>query len=144
MVSIEARVVDTILSRPNLGINMAEETSTLNRHDLEAKIVRHCWKDEAFREELAADPAGAFVKYLQVPAASLPKIVVHQEAPGFWHIVLPTKPANSEELSEADLEKIAGGWVSAASASIIAAAAAAAVVSAGAAATAMHSANKAW
>ena len=28
---------------------------------------------------------------------------------GSWHIVLPTKTASSDELSDADLEKVAGG-----------------------------------
>jgi hypothetical protein len=88
---------------------MAKTESTLTRHDLEAKIVKRCWEDAAFRKEFTADPAGVFVKYLEVPAASVPKIIIHQEEPGFWHIVLPAKPADANELSEKDLEKIAGG-----------------------------------
>jgi hypothetical protein len=88
---------------------MAEAESTLTRHDLEAKIVRHCWEDAAFRKEFTADPVGTFVKYREVPAASLPRICVHEEEPGSWHIVLPAKPANANELSEEDLEKTAGG-----------------------------------
>jgi hypothetical protein len=88
---------------------MAEQAAMLTRHDLEAKIVKHCWEDEKFRKEFTADPAGAFVKYLQVSLASLPRISVHQEAPDCWHIVLPAKPASADELSEADLEKIAAG-----------------------------------
>jgi hypothetical protein len=82
---------------------------TLTRHDLEAKIVKHSWEDEGFRKEFIADPEGTFVKYLQVPASSLPKIVVHAETPGSWHIVLPAKPPNIGELSEEELEKVAGG-----------------------------------
>jgi hypothetical protein len=90
---------------------MAKQDQTLTRHDLEAKIVRHSWEDKGFRKEFIANPAGTFVKYLNVPAASLPKIVVHQEAAGSWHIVLPARPANAGELSEADLEKMAGGVI---------------------------------
>jgi hypothetical protein len=88
---------------------MANETVGLTRHDLEAKIVKHSWEDEAFRKEFIADPAGAFVKYLNIPAASLPKIAVHQEQPGTWHIVIPAKPAEMNELSEQDLERVAAG-----------------------------------
>jgi hypothetical protein len=87
---------------------MTEPIAALTRRDLEAKIVKRCWEDEGFRREFTADPAGAFVRYLEVPAASLPKIVVCQEEPGSWHIVLPAKPAGAGELSEADLERVAG------------------------------------
>jgi hypothetical protein len=88
---------------------MTKPASTLSRHDLEAKIVRHIWNDPEFRKEFVADPAGAFTKYLKIPATSLPKIVAHDEKPGTWHIVLPAKPTNAKELSEQDLEKVAGG-----------------------------------
>jgi hypothetical protein len=88
---------------------MTEETSTPSRHDLEAKIVKHSWEDEKFRKEFLTDPAATFVKYLKVPKESLPKIVVHEETPGSWHIVLPPQPADIHELSEAELEKVAGG-----------------------------------
>jgi hypothetical protein len=88
---------------------MTEQAPPVSRHDLEAKIVKRCWEDEEFRKEFTANPADAFVKYLQIPAASLPKVWVHQEEPGSWHIVLPVKPANASELSEADLERVAGG-----------------------------------
>jgi hypothetical protein len=87
---------------------MAEHAPTLTRHDLEEKIVKRCWEDEGFRKEFTADPAGAFVKYLEVPKDSLPKIVVHEEGAGSWHIVIPPKPANIGELSEEDLEAVAG------------------------------------
>jgi hypothetical protein len=83
--------------------------ATLTRHDLEAKIVKRCWEDEAFRKEFISDPVGAFVRYLGVPATDLPKIVIHEESAGSWHIVLPTRQAEAGELSEADLEKISGG-----------------------------------
>jgi hypothetical protein len=87
---------------------MAGDT-VLTRHDLEAKIVKRCREDEAFRKEFTSDPAGAFVKYLEVPAESLPKIVIHEESPGSWQIVLPVKPSYVNELSEQDLERVVGG-----------------------------------
>jgi hypothetical protein len=88
---------------------MTEQAPALTRHDLEARVVKHSWEDEKFRKEFLADPAATFVKYLKVPKESLPKIVVHEETPGSWHIVLPPKPADANELSEEDLEKVAGG-----------------------------------
>jgi hypothetical protein len=88
---------------------MASQYSTLTRHDLEAKIVRHSWQDEAFRKEFIADPTGTFVRYLEIPAEGMPKVVVHQEQPDSWHIVLPARPANVDELSQEELERVAGG-----------------------------------
>jgi hypothetical protein len=88
---------------------MTNNIGSLTRHDLETKIVKRCWDSEQFCREFTADPTGTFVKYLQVPGESLPKIVVHEETPGSWHIVLPAKPGNANELSEQELEKVAGG-----------------------------------
>jgi hypothetical protein len=90
---------------------MTEQASTLTRHDLEAKIVRRCWINEDFRKEFTFDPTGAAAKYLQVPAAKLPRIMVHEEPAGSWHIVIPSKRASGNEISEQDLEGIAGGSV---------------------------------
>jgi hypothetical protein len=88
---------------------MTEQSPALTRHDLEAKIVKRCWEDEEFRKDFTSDPAGVFAKYLNVPADDLPQVVVYQETAGSWHIVLPAKPANADELSEQDLEKVSGG-----------------------------------
>ncbi len=88
---------------------MAEQQSVLTRHDLEAKLVKRCWENEEFRQEFVSDPAATFAKYLEVPQASLPKIVVHQEEAGSWHIVLPAKPVTTGELSDQDLERVSGG-----------------------------------
>jgi hypothetical protein len=110
------------------------EQAQFTRHDLEAKIVKRCWEDEAFRKEFTADPAGTFTKYLEVPAASLPKILVHAEEPGSWHIVLPAKPANAGALSDADLERVAAGATPTIPAVIITASAAAGSAAAGSAA----------
>jgi hypothetical protein len=88
---------------------MTEPSPALTRYDLEAKIVKRCWQDEEFRKEFTADPVATAVKYLEIPAANLPNIVVHEEPAGSWHIVLPAEPVEIPELSEEDLEKVAGG-----------------------------------
>jgi hypothetical protein len=88
---------------------MTNNAQALTRQDLEARIIKRCWEDEEFRKEFTADPKGAFVRYLGIPADKLPNIAVHEEGRGCWDIVLPPKPADSEELSEEDLEKVAGG-----------------------------------
>jgi hypothetical protein len=121
---------------------MASEDESLSRQDIEAKIVKRCWEDEGFRTEFTRDPVGTAVKYLEVPAASLPRIVVHSEAPGSWHIVLPQKPANAEELSEEDLERVAGGVTP--TIIITIASAASVAITAGSAASAAVSLKRGW
>jgi hypothetical protein len=101
------------------GDSIMDQMSSFSRHDFEAKIVKRSWEDEDFRREFTSDPAGAFVKYLNAPPASLPEITVHQEEPGSWHIVLPQKPLNANELSDQDLEKVAGGSTPACVASFV-------------------------
>jgi hypothetical protein len=90
------------------GVLMTKQAPVLTRHDLEAKIIKRCWESDEFQQQFTADPVGTAVKYLEVPAATLPKIFVHQEALGSWHIVLAAKPASNGELSDEDLEKVAG------------------------------------
>jgi hypothetical protein len=81
---------------------VTNQRQTISRHDLEAKILRRCREDEGFRSEFTSNPSAAFAKYLNVPAADLPRIPVHQEEPGSWHIVMPAKLAS--ELSALELE----------------------------------------
>ena len=91
----------------------------LTRHQLEAKIAKRCLADEAFRAEFIADPAACFTKFLGIPAANLPKIIVHDAAPGTWHIAVPPTPEPMRELSAEELEQVAGG-VSTVSISLVA------------------------
>ena len=85
------------------------ETVALSRHEIEARIVRKAWEDETFRAELIADPVAVFTKYTGVAATQLPHIVVHQEQANEWTIVLPAKPAKASELSDQEMERVAGG-----------------------------------
>jgi len=88
---------------------VAVSAGAMSRADIEAMVVKRCWTDEAFRQELLADPAACFVKYTGQPPEQAPAIVVHEESGRDWHIVIPAKPSQADELSDADLERVAGG-----------------------------------
>ena len=123
---------------------MAMQSPMLSRHDLEAKIVKRCWEDPAFRKEFTSDPRAAIVKYLSVPVAELPKIMVHEEAAGAWYIVLPPKPSNSAELSDGDLEKVAGGATPTLAITLVVSGAAISGGSAGVSVSAQKTLEKGW
>ena len=87
----------------------AVSEGAMSRADIEAMVVKRCWTDEAFRRELLADPVACFVKYTGLTADKAPAIRIHEESGRDWHIVIPAKPSQAGELSDADLERIAGG-----------------------------------
>jgi hypothetical protein len=90
----------------------ATETQAIpmSRAELEAKIVARAWEDEEFKQKFLADPKAMFEDYM---GSKLPESLVmtaHQEDADHLHFVIPAKPAVSlDELSDEDLERIAGG-----------------------------------
>ena len=83
----------------------------MTRRDLEAKIVALAWKDDEFRKKFLADPKAQFEEKLGTKLPASLRITAHQEDENSLHFVIPTKPLEKpiEELSDEDLEKIAGG-----------------------------------
>ncbi len=82
---------------------------TLNRQEMESLIVQRAWKDDAFRDEFIADPKATIEKYSGQKLPAEVTILAHPEDDKTIHFVIPPKPANADELSDEDLEKVAGG-----------------------------------
>lgn len=79
------------------------------RRDVEARIIARAWKDENFARELRRNPKAAIEQEL----GKLPdgiQIEVVEESPTKLYLVLPTKPSKTGELSDAELDKVAGGF----------------------------------
>ena len=71
-----------------------------------AKIIAKAWRDPAFKAELIANPAAALkAEGIDVPAGMA--VTVLENTDKQFHLVLP--PVPSDELSEDDLEAVAGG-----------------------------------
>jgi hypothetical protein len=82
----------------------------LTRRDIEAKIVALAWQDDEFRRKFVADPKGQFEERLGTRLPASLKMTVHEEDETSLHFVIPLKPrANLDELSDEDLETVAGG-----------------------------------
>jgi len=78
----------------------------------EQKIIEKAMKDPQFRKELKRNPANAIEKELGIKIPGSLKIHVVEEEPGSVCLVLPPSPgkAADDELSEAELATVAGGW----------------------------------
>ena len=83
--------------------------AALNRQEVGSLIVKRAWQDEAFRAEFLADAKGTIEKYSGQKLPPELKVVALAEDDKTIHFVIPPKPANADELSDEDLEKVAGG-----------------------------------
>jgi hypothetical protein len=83
---------------------------TLSRRELNDLVVRKAMDDPKYREQLIQDPKTALSKLLgwQLPANVTVKAV--QEAADTYYVVVPHVPGEDTELSDTELERVAGGW----------------------------------
>jgi hypothetical protein len=73
-----------------------------------SKVIRRAWADPAYKSKLLSDPHGTLAEAgVQVPAGSKVKVV--EDTADTRHLVLPVAPPNTGELSDEELEKVAGG-----------------------------------
>lgn len=80
-----------------------------SRKDFEAQLVARALKDDSFRQQLLDDPKNVLQKELGTTLPGDVQVNVVEEQPNSFYLVLPPKEASSAELSDADLEPVAGG-----------------------------------
>lgn len=84
------------------------QAAALNRKLVEAEIISRAWSDDAFRQQLEADPKAALAAAgLDVPADF--HVTVENEPENVLQVVLPPRPHVTEELEESELMAVAGG-----------------------------------
>ena len=82
---------------------------SMTKRDLEVALVEKCWKDPEFKKQILADPKGMLERFVGKNLPGELKIFVHEENAETLHFSLPPAPTNATELSDEDLEKVAGG-----------------------------------
>ena len=82
---------------------------SMNLREIESLIVQRAWKDDTFRMEFLGDPKATIEKYSGEKLPAELKVVALAEDDKTIHFVIPPKPAHADELSDEDLEKVAGG-----------------------------------
>ena len=85
------------------------QTQTATRRDLETRLVEKAWKDPVFRKDVVNDPKGMLEKHTGQKLPEQVRIFVHEEDANTLHFSIPPAPSNLNELSDEDLEKVAGG-----------------------------------
>jgi len=79
------------------------------RRDLETALIEKCWKNPDFREQVVSDPKGMLERQTGKALPEDLKIYVHEEDANTVHFSIPPAPSNITELSDEDLERVAGG-----------------------------------
>ncbi|MBC6430118.1 class IIb bacteriocin, lactobin A/cerein 7B family [Nostoc sp. HG1] len=90
--------------------NTNEQSTPRTRKDIEAHIIAQSWKDEAYKQELLSNSKAVVEREfgIQLPANVSVKVV--EENPTNLYFVLPMRPdLSGAELSDEQLEAVAGG-----------------------------------
>jgi hypothetical protein len=89
---------------------MASSTNALEtRRVLETQLIQKAWKEPEFRKQVVSDPKGLLEKHLGKKLPDQLRIYVHEEDANTLHFSVPPAPSNVAELSDEELEKVAGG-----------------------------------
>ena len=83
--------------------------ATWTRGQLWDKVVDQAQKNPKYYQQLMADPRGLMEKQLGTPIPRDVNIKVLEESADTYYIVLPAFAKEGAELSDSDLEKVAGG-----------------------------------
>src|ERR1700733_10280765 len=90
-----------------------DPNSTISRKDIREALVRAALKDEALRESLLANPKFAVERALGKTLPDRLQVVLLEETENLMYIVLPKDlPNDAAHLTDAELETVAGGFLS--------------------------------
>jgi hypothetical protein len=84
-------------------------TQAPSHRDLETALIEKCWKDPEFKKEVVKDPKGMLERHIGQRLPANLRVFIHEEDANNLHFSLPPAPSNVTELSDDELEKVAGG-----------------------------------
>ena len=87
------------------------EESPKTRAELEAQLIAKAWKDPAYQDELMHDTRGTIEREFHVTLPADLHIQVLAEEANTLYVVVPQPPEKMGELSDRDLEAVAGGEI---------------------------------
>ena len=92
---------------------MSEASGDAGRAQMERRLIERSIEDEAFRQRLIDDPKGAVEEELGTSLPEGVRVVAVEETADTIYLVLPRHPDSGQwgaELSDQELESVAGGW----------------------------------
>ncbi|MBW4644891.1 MAG: NHLP leader peptide family RiPP precursor [Goleter apudmare HA4340-LM2] len=89
------------------------EEELKSRFGIESAIIAKAWADDNFRQELLNDPKRAIAQTFQLEIPDNIEVQVLEEPATTFYLTIPPKPfiGAGGELSDEQLEAVAGGWV---------------------------------
>jgi hypothetical protein len=87
---------------------MPEQISP-TRRDMETDIIARALKDEGFAGELRADPKAVIEREVGAKLPEGVEVKLVEETPSTLYLVLPAHPSPGRQLSDEELERVAGG-----------------------------------
>jgi|SRR5215469_13852959 len=85
------------------------EAQAATRRDLATALIEKCWKDPDFKKRVISDPKGMLEGHTGQKLPAQIKIFIHEEDANTLHFSIPPAPSNLTELSDDELERVAGG-----------------------------------
>jgi hypothetical protein len=89
---------------------MTEVPAQGGRADMEGRIIQRSLDDQSFRQRLLEDPRSAIEQGLGTPLPEGVEVRAVEETAQAIYLVLPIRSAEVDELSDEELESVAGGW----------------------------------
>jgi hypothetical protein len=85
--------------------------SASSRDTMTSQVIERATRDPQFRQELLQNPKETLERELGVRLPAGIEIRVVEETPSTLYLILPPQPMQAgQELSDQELEQVAGGW----------------------------------